>query len=249
MNEIIRVENLEVGYEGEAVLKDLNFSVQPGEITVILGKSGCGKTTILKTLIGLVPPYVGQVYFSGEQVDYSSESSLENLFRRIGVLYQGGALLNSFTLFENVSLPLRMHYPGLPKEIEQEMVYAKLSQVGLLESRDKYPAELSGGMRKRAALARAMIGDPEIVFCDEPSAGLDPITARELDSLMLNLKDNFGITFLVVTHELRSIEAIANKALVLNDGGLLFFGDYGDMAGLNDSFIDSFFLKKQGRKS
>ncbi len=244
MTAIITVKNLDVGYDGQAVLQGLDFAVQPGEITVVLGKSGCGKTTIMKTLIGLMPPIAGEVYFSGEKVDYFSEHSMAKLFRSIGVLYQNSALLNSFTLYENISLPLRMHFPQLPGQIEQEMVYSRLNQVGLAESKGKYPSELSGGMRKRAALARAMITDPEIIFCDEPSAGLDPITAAGLDRLMLDLKDHFGITFLVVTHELRSIDAIADKALVLNGGRLHFFGAYREMETLNDPFIDSFFLKK-----
>jgi phospholipid/cholesterol/gamma-HCH transport system ATP-binding protein len=241
--EIIRVENLDVGYDGTAVLNNLDFAVQAGEITVVLGKSGCGKSTILKTLIGLMPPISGYVYFAGQAINYSSEHSLKDLYRSIGVLYQNSALLNSFTLHENISLPLRMHFPHLSKEIEREMVDARLEQVGLLQSRDKFPAELSGGMRKRAALARAMISDPKIIFCDEPSAGLDPITAAGLDELMLNLKNHFGITFLVVTHELRSIAAIADKALVLDNGGMHFFGPYHEMMNMTDPFIDSFFLK------
>jgi phospholipid/cholesterol/gamma-HCH transport system ATP-binding protein len=247
MDALITVKDLDVGYDGEVVLQGLDFAVQPKEITVVLGRSGCGKSTILKTLIGLMPPLAGEVYFSGERVDYLSEHSLENLYRRIGVLYQNSALLNSFTLYENIALPLRMHYPHLAREIEREMVCSRLSQVGLVESRGKYPAELSGGMRKRAALARAMVTDPEIIFCDEPSAGLDPITAAGLDRLMLNLKDLFGITFLVVTHELRSIDAIADKALVLNDGGLHYFGEYSAMMARNDPFINSFFLKDEGK--
>ncbi len=245
-SEIIRVENLDVGYDGTAVLTGLDFAVQAGEITVVLGKSGCGKSTILKTLIGLMPPISGQVYFAGEPIVYSSEHSLNDLFRHIGVLYQNSALLNSFNLHENISLPLRMHFPHLPREIEREMVDSRLDQVGLLQSRDKFPAELSGGMRKRAALARAMITDPQIIFCDEPSAGLDPITAAGLDELMLNLKNHFGITFLVVTHELRSIAAIADKALVLDNGGLHFFGSYKHMMSISDPFINSFFLKGPG---
>jgi len=245
MEPIISVENLDVGYDGQAVLTDVNFAVTPGEITVILGKSGCGKSTIMKTLIGLIPPITGDVFFSGEPINYHSEDSLKNLYRNIGVLYQNSALLNSFTLYENIALPLRMHHSHLPLDIESQMVNTRLSQVGLLESRDKYPSELSGGMRKRAALARAMITDPKIIFCDEPSAGLDPITAAGLDRLMLNLKNHFGITFLVVTHELRSIDAIADNALVLDGGKLHFFGKYTDMISLGDPFIDSFFLKNK----
>jgi phospholipid/cholesterol/gamma-HCH transport system ATP-binding protein len=243
MEHIVKVEQLDVGYDGVAVLEDLNFAITPGEITVILGKSGCGKSTILKTLIGLMPPITGEVRFFGQPVDYYSEHSLDRLYRRIGVLYQNSALLNSFNLYDNIALPLRMHHSRLPAEVEREMVFARLAQVGLAHSSEKYPSELSGGMRKRAALARAMISDPDIIFCDEPSAGLDPITAAGLDRLMLDLKTHFGMTLVVVTHELRSIDAIADKALVLNDGKLHFFGGYHRMIDSRDPFIDGFFLK------
>lgn len=243
MTAIISIEQLEVGYGNEVVLTGLDFQVYREEITVILGKSGCGKSTILKTLIGLIPPLSGEVFFFGEKMDYRSEDSLKKLYRRIGVLYQSSALLNSFTLYENISLPLRMHFPHFPREIEREMVFSRLSQVGLAESWQKYPTELSGGMRKRAALARAMILDPEIILCDEPSSGLDPITAAGLDELMLKLKEHFKMTFVVVTHELRSIEKIADRAVVLNKGKLHFFGEYHRLISAGDPFIDSFFLK------
>lgn len=241
-NGVVAVENLTVGYEESPVLNGLDFTVNRGEITVVLGRSGCGKSTILKTLIGLIPPISGHVYFFGEQIDYRSETSLEELYHRIGVLYQNSALLNSFSLYENVALPIKMHYPHLPREIVREMVLSRLSQVGLSDAVHRYPSELSGGMRKRAALARAMILDPAIIFCDEPSAGLDPITAAGLDHLMKELKELLGITFVVVTHELRSIEAIADTALVLNDGAQVYYGPYSQMSG-QDPFIDRFFLK------
>jgi phospholipid/cholesterol/gamma-HCH transport system ATP-binding protein len=243
MKEIIQVKNLNVGYGDYVVLKELGFSINRGEITVIVGESGCGKSTVLKSLIGLLPPFSGEIFFYGEKVDYLSEASLQSLYKRIGVLYQNSALLNSLTLYENIALPIRMQIPDFPAEIEREMVNTRLSQVGLLKSRDKYPAELSGGMKKRAALARAMILDPDVIFCDEPSAGLDPITGGGLDELMLNLKELFDMTFVVVTHELRSIEKIADKAMVLKDGKLHYFGAYRDLFSLKDRFIDAFFLK------
>ena len=243
MKEIIGVKNLKVGYGDFVVLKDLNFSINMEEITVIVGKSGCGKSTVLKSLIGLLPPFSGEIFFRGEKVDYLSEHSLQSVYKQIGVLYQNSALLNSFTLYENIALPIKMRYPDIPAAIEREMVNTRLAQVGLLENRDKFPAELSGGMRKRAALARAIILDPDIIFCDEPSAGLDPITAGELDELMLNLKELFGLTFVVVTHELRSIQKIADNAMVLDNGGMHYFGPYRDLFTLKDHFIDTFFLK------
>lgn len=243
MNEIIKVENLDVGYNGQIVLHQLNFSINRGDITVILGQSGCGKSTIIKTLLGILPPLNGQVFFFGQQVDYRSEKAIMALYRRVGVLYQNGALLNSLSLYENVALPLNMHYPKLEKDLEREMVHSRLAQVGLAQSAKKFPAELSGGMRKRAALARAMILDPEIIFCDEPSAGLDPITAAGLDKLMINLREHFDITFIVVTHELRSIHAISDMALVLNENRLHYFGPYEDMLKRDDPFISAFFMK------
>lgn len=245
MNAIITIDHLDVGYGKEVILKNLNFQVNQGEITVILGKSGCGKSTILKTLIGLIPPISGEVFFFEEKMNYYSEDCLNRLYSKVGVLYQSSALLNSLTLYENISLPLRMHYPHFSKEIEKEMVYSRLSQVDLVDSSNKYPSELSGGMRKRAALARAMILDPEIILCDEPSAGLDPITASGLDEFMLNLKEHFNMTFVVVTHELRSIERIADNAVVLNDGRIHFFGEYNQLISSKDQFIDSFFLKNK----
>jgi len=243
MDGIIQASDLGVGYDGQPVLQGLNFTINRGEITVILGQSGCGKTTVLKSLIGLLPPLEGEIRFFGESVDYKSEFSLQSLYKRIGVLYQSSALLNSLTLYENVALPIRMQFPGMALEIEKEMVTARLSQVGLQYNGDKYPSELSGGMKKRAALARAMILDPDVIFCDEPSAGLDPITASGLDQLMIHLKELFGITFVVVTHELRSIEKIADKAMVLKEGKLHYFGPYDDLFNLDDRFISTFFLK------
>ncbi len=243
--EIIKVQHLDVGYDETPVLQDLDFSIFKGEITVILGQSGCGKSTVMKSIIGLLPPMAGEIFFRGEKIDYLSEHSLLALYKRIGVLYQNSALLNSLTLYQNIALPIHMKFTNLAQDIEEEMVYTRLSQVGLLENRHKYPAELSGGMRKRAALARAMILDPDIIFCDEPSAGLDPITARGLDELMINLKELFDITFVVVTHELRSIEKIADRAIVLKSGGLHYFGEYRGLFSLNDPYIDDFFLKEK----
>ncbi|MFC2161186.1 ABC transporter ATP-binding protein [Acidobacteriota bacterium] len=245
--ELIKTSELSVGFKQESVLVDLNFSIHKDRITIVLGKSGCGKSTLLKTLVGLIPPIGGDIYFSREKVDFFSEKSLQSLYRRIGVLYQNSALLNSFNLYDNIALPIRMNHPGFQIEIERELVLTALSKVGLQECWAKFPAELSGGMRKRASLARAMILDPDIVFCDEPSAGLDPITSYELDKMMLSLKHNFRMTIVVVTHELRSIEKIADDVIVLKDGGIHFCGTFQEMLAAEDPFINTFFLK-QGHK-
>jgi phospholipid/cholesterol/gamma-HCH transport system ATP-binding protein len=243
MESVIRVKNLSVGYGARAVLNDLRFSVPKGQISVMLGPSGCGKTTVLKTIIGLIPAISGEIYLFGDQAEYGSERYMNNLYLRIGVLYQRGALLNSLTLYDNVALPLKLHHSQLPPEIEKEMVFSRLSQVGLQGDELKYPSELSEGMKKRAALARAMILGPDVIFCDEPSAGLDPITATELDELLIKMKKLFGMTIVVVTHELRSIEKIADRAIVLHNHGLYFDGELNELLSLKDEFINRFFLK------
>ncbi len=241
--DIIRARDLTIGYGGEVVLRDLSFGVPAGLITVVLGISGSGKSTLLKALAGLLPPLAGSFEFAGAPVDYASERSLRALYSRIGVLYQGGALLNGLSLYENVALPVRMHYPGIPEDMVRDMVHAGLAQVEMDAAADKFPAELSGGMRKRGALARALVLNPDIVLCDEPSSGLDPITSSRLDDLLLRLKETFGMTLVVVTHELRSIERVADRVLVLNEGRLHFDGGAAELAASDDGFIRTFFLR------
>jgi phospholipid/cholesterol/gamma-HCH transport system ATP-binding protein len=243
---IINVRNLAVGYGAVRVLEDLEFSIPAARITAVVGESGCGKSTLLKTLAGLLPPLAGEIFFGSERVDYQSEASLGSLYGRIGVLYQDGALLNNLTLFENVALPVRINLPEMPEAVLRELVHDRLSQVGLLESVGKYPSELSGGMRKRGALARALVQDPEVVLCDEPSGGLDPITSGNLDDLLLDLKNTFQTTFVVVTHELRSIQKIADQVLVLRGGRLHFSGGLGQVMASADDFVRTFFLRKAG---
>ena len=242
--DIIAVRNLNVGYGSFEVLKNLAFDIPAVCLTAVVGTSGCGKSTLLKTLAGLIPPLEGDVFFRSARVDFQSEASLAALYRGIGVLYQDGALLNNLTLFENVALPVRMQQPGMPEAVLREMVHDRLSQVDLIESAAKYPSELSGGMRKRGALARAIVLDPGVVFCDEPSGGLDPVTSAHLDDLLLSLKETFQMTFVVVTHELRSIEKIADKVLILHEGQLLLDGALADVHGSDDPFVRTFFLRK-----
>ena len=242
--EIIRVRGLDVGYGATVVLRGLDFDVPKGRITAIVGESGSGKTTLLKTLIGLLPPLRGEISLSGERIDFRSERDLDKLYRRIGVLYQTGALLNSLTLFENIALPIRMHHQDWPRDKTAGRVHDMLGRVGLHEHDDKYPFELSGGIRKRAALARAMVLDPDLIFCDEPSAGLDPLTSSGLDELLNELRTAHGVTFVVVTHELRSIARIADQVLVLRDGAILFAGTYADIPSCPDPYIQAFFLRK-----
>jgi len=240
----IKIRKLDVGYNGRPVLRDLNFTIPAGEITVIAGPSGCGKSTVLKTIIGLIPALSGEILIDGKLVDYTSEAVLKGLYDRIGVLFQNGALLNSLSVGENVALPVRMSDPGFPEPVLREMVNLQLSRVGLHGVGDMYPVDLSGGMRKRAALARSMVREPEVLFCDEPSAGLDPITSTGLDELLKGLKEKHAGTLVVVTHELRSIEKIADWIILLHDGRLQFEGKYEDLDAAANPFIESFFLRK-----
>jgi phospholipid/cholesterol/gamma-HCH transport system ATP-binding protein len=211
----ITVSNLTMAYGDFVIQRDLNFAVRRGEIFIIMGGSGCGKSTLLRHLIGLIEPARGDVRYDGEDFWKAQPDRRELMLRRFGVLYQSGALWSSMTLAENVALPL-MEFTTLgPAEI-QEVASLKLALVGLAGFEEFYPFEVSGGMQKRAGLARAMALDPDILFFDEPSAGLDPISAKLLDDLILQLRDSLGATVVVVTHELPSIFAIGDNAVFLD---------------------------------
>ncbi len=212
---IIEVRDLSVGYDRMTVLEDIDFTVRRGEIFCILGGSGCGKSTLLKHMIGLYPPFAGDVLLFGESIVRADDAVRHRLMRRFGVTYQGGALFGSMTLAENVELPLA-EYTDLSREERRKVAAAKLAQVDLAGFEDYMPAEISGGMRKRAGLARALALDPEMLFFDEPSAGLDPITAAELDRLILKLRDQSGATIVVVTHDLDSVFTIADRIIMLS---------------------------------
>ncbi|MEJ2470816.1 MAG: ATP-binding cassette domain-containing protein [Desulfuromonadales bacterium] len=214
-NPQIEVRNLTMAYGDFVVQHDLNFIVNAGDIFVIMGGNGCGKTTLMRALVGLQRPTTGTVYYSGEDFWNSPEEVHERLKRRLGIMFQGGALWSSLTLAENVALPLQ-EYSALPKTLIDEIVSFKLSLVGLAGFEEFYPAELSGGMRKRAGLARAMSLDPEILVIDEPSSGLDPLTARRMDDLILELRDSLGATIVVITHELASILSIGTNSVYLD---------------------------------
>jgi phospholipid/cholesterol/gamma-HCH transport system ATP-binding protein len=220
----LRVEKLRAGYGGKVVLEDVSMTVAPSEIRVVLGASGCGKSTLLKTIIGLERPLGGDIEMLGARVEWSEGRPSTEQLRRMGVLFQGGALLSSLTVGENVSLPLRIHNPDLPAAVVEELVRIKLGQVKLGHAYAKLPNELSGGMRKRAGLARAIVNDPELLFCDEPSAGLDPVTSRSLDDLLLELRESLGITMVVVTHELDSIRTLCDRLTFLSGGKVIFDG-------------------------
>jgi len=212
---IITVNDLDMGYGSFVLMRDLNFTVRQGDVFIIMGGSGCGKSTLLKILIGLKEPLQGQVFHKSVSFWEADPEERQQMMKRFGILYQSGALWSSMTLAENVILPLEQ-YTDLSRNQMREIASLKLSLVGLAGFEEFYPSEISGGMRKRAALARAMALDPDILFFDEPSAGLDPVSSRLLDDLILELRDSLGSTVVIVTHELASIFAIANNSVYLD---------------------------------
>ncbi len=211
----IEVRDLTMAYGDFVIQRNLNFTVKSGDIFIIMGGSGCGKSTLLRGLVGLKEPAKGQVFYDKVSFWDSGPAGKEAIMRRFGVLYQSGALWSSMTLAENVALPLEEYTDLSPAQIK-ELVSLKLSLLGLAGFEEFYPSEISGGMRKRAGLARAMALDPDILFFDEPSAGLDPISAHRLDELILEIRDSLGTTIVVVTHELASIFAIGNNSVFLD---------------------------------
>lgn len=211
----ITVQNLDMVFGTFVIQRDLNFVIRKGDIFIIMGGSGCGKSTLLRHMIGLIHPGRGKVFYGDISLWDAEADEREALLRRAGVLYQQGALWSSMTLAENIALPLET-YTDLPAMAIREIASAKLALVGLSGFEDYYPSEISGGMQKRAGLARAMALDPEILFFDEPSAGLDPISSQLLDALILQLRDSLGATVVVVTHELASIFAIGNNSVFLD---------------------------------
>jgi len=213
----IIVRNLTMAYGSFVLMRDLNFTVRQGDIFIIMGGSGCGKSTLLRHLIGLMEPANGEILYKDVNFTKAEPETRRSLLRRFGVLYQGGALWSSMTLAENVGLPLGEFTDLAPSQI-REIASLKLSLVGLKGFEDYYPSQISGGMQKRAGLARAIALDPEILFFDEPSAGLDPISSRLLDDLILQLRDGMGATIVIVSHELASIFTIGNNSVLLDAG-------------------------------
>lgn len=211
----IIVKDLTVAYGSYVLLKDISFEVNKGDIFIIMGGSGCGKSSLLRVMTGLMPPAQGKILIDGIDFTRSSDTERNLLMQRCGILYQSGALFSSMTLAENIALPLQQ-YTNYSEHLIKELVSLKLALVGLTGFEDFYPSEISGGMKKRAGLARALALDPEIVYFDEPSAGLDPISSKLLDDLILDINQSLGTTIVIVTHELASIFAIGTNSIYLD---------------------------------
>jgi phospholipid/cholesterol/gamma-HCH transport system ATP-binding protein len=245
-HKIIQVRDLTVGYETDVILENISFDVLEGEIFIVLGGSGCGKSTLLKHLIGLNSPLSGQILIDGEDISNCDETTFKKILRKIGVLYQSSALFGSMTIAENVSLPIK-EYTDLPQRSVDTLVKMKLNMVNLNGYENHLPSEISGGMRKRAGLARAMALNPKILFFDEPSAGLDPVTSVELDNLIIHLNKSLGTTMVIVTHELQSIFNVAHRVIMLDkqtkgiiaEGSPMHLKDHSE-----NPFVRNFFNRK-----
>lgn len=243
MEKAIEIIGLVTHYGDIEILKNISFSIPRGKTTVILGGSGSGKSTLLKHLIRLLKPTRGNIIVNGKDIAILKEEELNDVRKRTGVLFQSAALLNSMTLSDNVALPMREH-TKLEESTMQIMVRMKLELVGLSGFEDYYPSQLSGGMKKRAGIARAMALDPEFLFFDEPTAGLDPITAAGIDELILKLKKAFKITFLVVTHELPSVFTIADYVVMLDFGEVIFSGTIDELRASNNQRVRMFLERR-----
>ena len=246
---VIKLENLVKQFGQQTVLDGINLEVLPGETMVIMGGSGCGKSTLLRIMIGSIKPTSGEVFVLGRDLAHMSEPEIDELRKRIGILFQSGALFNSMTVGENIALPLREH-TKLHRDVIDLQVTIKLNQVSLLQARDKLPAQISGGMKKRAGLARALAMDPQILFYDEPSAGLDPVTSSQIDELIMNLSKGLGVTSVVVTHEMDSAFRIADRMCMLHRGKVLKVATREEFEALRDTedsngFSDDELLMRQ----
>lgn len=236
------MKSLHAGYGTREILKDVSMEVAAGEIRCILGGSGSGKSTLLRNILGLETPWSGKAEVLGRNLAIASREADEAL-GQVGVLFQGGALVTSLTVGQNVMLPLVID--GIaPDGAAAELARARLSQVRMGDAWGLLPNELSGGMRKRAALARALVREPRVLFCDEPSAGLDPLTARELDDLLLELRESLGLTIVLVSHEIESIKVLAGRILYLHDGAVLFDGDLQDALRSGPDRVKDFFARR-----
>ncbi|HON57695.1 MAG TPA: ATP-binding cassette domain-containing protein, partial [bacterium] len=240
---ILKVENLYFSYNksNDYILEKISFSLNRSEILVILGQSGCGKTTLFKNLLGLLKPKKGKIYIENEVLEPSSKKKLKRYYHKIGVLFQSGALLNSLSIYENLKLPLDEN-THLSEPLKDIMINLKLKWVGLAHAKNLMPSELSGGMKKRVALVRAIILDPKILFFDEPHSGLDPIVTSDINKLILRIRDAFKISMVVITHDMNSALFLADKLLMLKDGKTHFYGTKSEFENIvkSDEYINEF---------
>lgn len=242
----IEFRSLSVGYGEHVVLRDINAVLPGGRVSVILGGSGCGKSTLLRHIIGLSRPLAGSVLLGGRDLFSLSRTEFRRARRQMGVLFQDGALLGALSLVQNVTLPLSEHL-RLPGELIREAGLRVLRMVGLEDFADFYPNQLSGGMRKRAGLARAIIAEPRVLLCDEPTSGLDPITAARMDALLLSMREQYAaMTLVVVSHDLASLKTIADHVLVLGEGRALFSGSLMELEASDDPYLRQFLRREAG---
>ena len=244
---VLSVRGLTVGFGEKLVLDNLDLDVYRGEILGFVGASGAGKSVLMRTVLRLLPRQAGSIHILGVDYDAASEARRMELDTRLGVLFQHGALFSSLTVKENIQLPMR-EYLDLPKSLMDELAYLKIDMVGLdPDAADKYPSELSGGMIKRAALARALALDPDLVFLDEPTSGLDPIGAAEFDALIARLRDTLGLTVYMVTHDLDSLFSVCDRIAVLGHKRVMVEGTLEDMFAYDDPWVQSYFRGKRAR--
>lgn len=241
----IKIENLSAGYANKTVIKNMNAHIPAGQITAVLGESGCGKTTLLKVFLGLIPVQSGKFFLADKDITSLSEKSFRYMRRRFGVLFQDGALLSSLNLLDNVALPLKEH-TKLSARIIEKAVLETLDLVGLKEAAYRYPSELSGGMRKRAGLARAIITEPPLLFYDEPTSGLDPITSMRMDQLLLDMQSYYkNMTTVLITHDMNSVQRVADYILLVKDGIAHFNGTKEDFFASSDPYIKNFLEQQE----
>lgn len=244
---VLSVRDVTVGFGSNIVLDNLNLDIYRGEILGFVGASGTGKSVLMRTVLRLLPRRSGRIEILGTDYDEADEMQRMELDTRLGVLFQHGALFSSLTVKENIQLPMR-EYLDLPQSLMDELAYLKIDMVGLApDAADKYPSELSGGMIKRAALARALALDPDLVFLDEPTSGLDPIGAAEFDMLIARLRDTLGLTVYMVTHDLDSLFSVCDRIAVLGQKRVLVDGTLEDMFAFDDPWVQSYFRGKRAR--
>lgn len=241
----IKIENLSAGYGSKTIIKSMNAHIPAGKITAVLGESGCGKTTLLKVFLGLIPVRSGKFFLADKDITSLNEKSFRCMRRRFGVLFQDGALLSSLNLLDNVALPLKEHTKLSPRIIEKA-VLETLDLVGLKEAAYRYPSELSGGMRKRAGLARAIITEPPLLFYDEPTSGLDPITSMRMDQLLLDMQSYYkNMTTVLITHDMSSVKRVADYILLVKDGIAHFNSTKEDFFTSSDAYIKNFLEQQE----